>query len=163
MNQRHLLLGSALLLAAALVFLGRPATGEVAEALPRRPALHAAQAPAAAAQAEALALVPRAELFGPAGANALFGSRDFTPPPAPAAAPAKPPAPAAPPLPFAYLGKLLGDGRWEVYLSRAGQSYAVRESTLIDNSYRVDKIAPPNLTLTYLPLNQVQQLNIGSD
>jgi hypothetical protein len=25
----------------------------------------------------------------------------------------------------------------------------------------VDAIAPPHLTLTYLPLNQVQQLNIG--
>jgi hypothetical protein len=27
--------------------------------------------------------------------------------------------------------------------------------------YRVDAIAPPILTLTYLPLNQVQQLNLG--
>jgi hypothetical protein len=37
----------------------------------------------------------------------------------------------------------------------------VRDKTVIDGTYRVDAIAPPNLTLTYLPLNQVQQLNIG--
>ena len=32
---------------------------------------------------------------------------------------------------------------------------------VIDGAYRVDAIAPPTLKLTYLPLNQVQQLNIG--
>jgi hypothetical protein len=37
----------------------------------------------------------------------------------------------------------------------------VRDKTVIDGTYRVDTIAPPVLTLTYLPLNQVQQLNIG--
>jgi len=33
--------------------------------------------------------------------------------------------------------------------------------TVIDGMYRIDTIAPPTLTVTYLPLNQVQQLNIG--
>jgi hypothetical protein len=37
----------------------------------------------------------------------------------------------------------------------------VHENDVIDGIYRVDAIAPPTLTLTYLPLNQVQQLNIG--
>ena len=165
MNRRHLLLGAGLLLAAGLVYFDRGAPPEVAEAAPRRPAPRGAGAPPvppAAAQGEVLALIARSELFGGQGGDALFGSRDFTPPPAPAAA-AKPAAAVAPPLPFSYLGKMLGQGRWEVYLARAGQSYVVREGAAIDNTYRVDKIAPPVLTLTYLPLNQVQQLNIGSD
>jgi len=67
----------------------------------------------------------------------------------------------APPLPFAYIGKAAADGAWEVYLSRADKVYVVRLKTVIDGTYRVDAIAPPMMTLTYLPLNQVQQLNIG--
>ena len=165
MNRRHLLLGAVLLLAAALVYFDGGAPSGVAEAVPRRPPPRTASAPVAPVapvQGALLALAPRAELFGAQGADALFGSRDFTPPPAPPPA-AKPAAPVAPPVPFSYLGKMLGEGRWEVYLARAGQSYVVREGAAIDNTYRVERIAPPVLTLTYLPLNQVQQLNIGSD
>jgi hypothetical protein len=32
---------------------------------------------------------------------------------------------------------------------------------VVDDSYRVESIRPPLMTLTYLPLGQVQQLNIG--
>jgi hypothetical protein len=37
----------------------------------------------------------------------------------------------------------------------------VRNKSVIDGVYRVDAIAPPGMTITYLPMNQVQQLNIG--
>jgi hypothetical protein len=37
----------------------------------------------------------------------------------------------------------------------------VKKGMQIDGMYRVDAIAPPTLTITYLPMNQVQQLNIG--
>ena len=77
-----------------------------------------------------------------------------------AAAP-PPPPPMAPPLPFVYLGKVAADGAWEVFLSRADKTYIVRANTVIDGAYKVVTIAPPVMTLTYLPLNQVQQLNIG--
>jgi hypothetical protein len=51
---------------------------------------------------------------------------------------------------------------WEVFLARGGdRTYVVRNQTVIEGVYRVDAIAPPTLKLTYLPLNQVQQLNIG--
>ncbi|HEY0063319.1 MAG TPA: hypothetical protein VGC21_14465, partial [Telluria sp.] len=94
---------------------------------------------------------------------------DWTPPPpapdanalAAAAAAAPPPAPVAPPLPFTFLGKAVANGSWEVFLARGEQTYIVRNKMVIDGTYRVDAINPPNLTLTYLPLNQVQQLNIG--
>ena len=39
--------------------------------------------------------------------------------------------------------------------------YIVRDNMVIDGAYRVDAITPPTLKLTYLPLNQVQQINIG--
>ena len=67
----------------------------------------------------------------------------------------------APPLPFVYLGKAAAEGTWEVFLSRADKTYIVRANTVIDGAYRVVAIAPPVMTINYLPLNQVQQLNIG--
>ncbi|WP_413345644.1 hypothetical protein [Massilia sp. CT11-108] len=76
--------------------------------------------------------------------------------------PTRPTPPTAPPLPFTFIGKSVGDGAWEVYLARGDRTYVVREKgAVIDGTYRVESIAPPVLTLTYLPLNQVQQLNIG--
>ena len=71
------------------------------------------------------------------------------------------PPPTAPPLPFTYLGKAVGEGAWEVYLARGDKTYIVHPKEVVDGVYRVDAIAPPTITFTYLPLNQVQQLNIG--
>jgi hypothetical protein len=122
-----------------------------------------------------LALVPREVLLGDPdgqfgqdsggkdGGAGGFGRRDWSPPPPPPqpqSAP-PPPPPMAPPLPFTFIGKSVADGAWEVYLARGDRTYVVRADTVIDGTYRVDAIAPPVLTLTYLPLNQVQQLNIG--
>jgi len=118
-----------------------------------------------------LALVPREVLiadndsgFGQAPNGAVFGSQSWVPPPpppAPAQAAPPPPPPMAPPLPFTFIGKSVGDGVWEVYLARGDRTYTARTNEVIDGTYRVDAIAPPILRLTYLPLNQVQQLNIG--
>jgi hypothetical protein len=184
MKPRHLLLGAGLAVAAALAAFGdKSAQTEVAEAVERpqaaRPAA-ASAAPAAAAvvepaagkggQAEILRLVPREVLIGDsadqfgASDNDVFGHQDWTPPPPPPPKPAPPPPPpppTAPPLPFTYIGKSVGEGRFEVYLARGDRTWLVHENDVIDGIYRVDAIAPPTLTLTYLPLNQVQQLNIG--
>ncbi len=187
MKPRHLAMGAALAGAALLVLFGdRTPDTEVAEAVERAPAARAAQ-PAAASPAAAapvpvraaaaataggsaapiLALVPRETLIGDSdtqfrqGENGVFGRQDWTPPPPPPAPAPPPPPPSAPPLPFTFIGKSVADGTWEVYLARGDRTYVVRDKTLIDGTYRVDAIAPPVLTLTYLPLNQVQQLNIG--
>jgi hypothetical protein len=64
-------------------------------------------------------------------------------------------------LPFTFIGKSVAAGNWEVYLARGDRTYVVRDKAVIDGTWRVDAIAPPLLTLTYLPLNTVQQLNIG--
>ena len=94
--------------------------------------------------------------------QSFFGAQSWTPPPPPAAAPPPPPPPTAPPLPFKYLGKKSDDGQLEVYLSNGDRTYIVQEKTIIDNIYRVDSIKPTAMSLTYLPLNQVQTLQIGS-
>ncbi|MES2741051.1 MAG: hypothetical protein V4754_08860 [Pseudomonadota bacterium] len=196
MTPRRIALGGALALAAGLAFFGdKSPSGQVSEAVERRPDARAGAsakpaAPAAAvstattattaatakgasgavAEPRIIALRPRASLVGEAG-EAVFGagegpflSQNFNPPPPPPPPPVvapPPPPPSAPPLPFTYLGKAVGQGRWEVFLVRGDQTYIVRLDTVIDGTYRVDAIAPPVMTMTYLPLNQVQQLNIG--
>ena len=180
MTPRHLAMVGALLLAGGLVVFGdnRPDSG-VTEAVERAtPAAPAAAAPRPAALKTAAAvsepsiarLIPRATLIGAdddaiGGDQNLFGSQNWVPPPPPPeknpAPPPPPPPPMAPPLPFAYLGKAAADGSWEVFLTRGEKIYIVRDKMVIDGTYRIDAIAPPNMTFTYLPLKQVQQLNIG--
>lgn len=173
MKPRVLAYGAALAGAAALVIFGdkTPDTG-VAEAVERAPA--AAARPAARARVAStvasapepliLRLQDRAALAGDdddAPVGGVFGTQDWNPPPAEPPPPPPPPPPSAPPLPFTYLGKAVSDGAVEVYLARSGTTYIVRDNMVIDGTYRVDDISPPTLKLTYLPLNQVQQINIG--
>lgn len=124
-----------------------------------------ASAPAAIEPAPAAAAPePAAEV------RDLFAVRDWSPPPppvAPAVAPvaASPPreaSPAAPALPFEYLGKLQRAQRTQVFLVRGERLYAVFEGDLIEDAYRVEKIADRVMTLRYLPLDVVQQLSVGS-
>lgn len=92
----------------------------------------------------------------------LFGLRSWTPPPPPpSTTQAPPPPPMAPPLPFTFLGKKSEMGSWEVYLGRGENTYIVREGTRFAENYRVERIAPPQMTLTYLPLEQSQSMSVG--
>jgi len=87
----------------------------------------------------------------------LFSAHNWNPPP--------PPQPievaVAPPLPFVFMGQKLDGRNWEVYLTREKETFVVREGTTFGGSYRVDKISPPLLELTYLPLNKTQMISIG--
>ncbi|BDT58235.1 hypothetical protein MasN3_17290 [Massilia varians] len=177
MKPRHIAMGVALVAAAVLAVFGDNSPEDVvAEPVER------ARAPASGAGAPdpqtrpdkasentvaILRLVPREVLIGDGDdrfdgdGNGVFARQDWTPPPPPPAPAPPPPPPTAPPLPFTFIGKSLQDGVWEIYLARGDRTHLVRENTVIDGMYRVDAIRPPVLTLTYLPLNQVQQLNIG--
>lgn len=114
-----------------------------------------------------LTLVPRDALVpAPSAIDAStpvrdpFSARSWTPPPPPpVAGPA--PAPMAPPLPYTFLGKKQEGDAWEVYLGRAEQTFIAREGQVLEGNYRVDKVAPPQLHVTYLPLGEVQTLSIG--
>ena len=146
MKPRHIAMGAALLLAAGLVVFGdnAPDTG-LAEPVERAAPVAASPSPAARVREE----------------KDESGRQDWTPPPPPPAPAPAPPPPSAPPLPFTFIGKSLQDGVWQVYLARGDRTYLVRDKEVIDGTYRVDAIKPPVLTLTYLPLDKVQQLNIG--
>jgi hypothetical protein len=106
-------------------------------------------------------LVGTGDVLGADGTDRLFAAQTWTPPPPPPSKPALPPPPSAPPLPYTYLGKKIEDNQWEAYLARGDQTYIAREQTVIEGTYRVDLIKPPTLSLTYLPLNQVQTVTIG--
>ncbi len=179
MKPRHLAMGAALVLAAGLVVFGDNTPEDVVAEPIERAQAPAAATPTVAAKTDAerkdkapaiLRLVAREVLIGDGGdrfgagdngGDSVFARQDWTPPPPPPAPAPPPPPPTAPPLPFTFIGKSLQDGAWEIYLARGDRTHLVRENTVIDGTYRVDAIRPPVLTLTYLPLNQVQQLNIG--
>lgn len=68
----------------------------------------------------------------------------------------------APPLPFNYIGKMLGESdHIAVFLEKQSRIFIVREGDAIDTNYRVDTITPPVMTLTYLPLDEKQIVQIG--
>lgn len=114
-----------------------------------------------------LALAPRDQLFATpdapspekASARDLFSARNWNPPPP--APPVVVAAPVAPAVPYAFLGKKLEADLWEVYLSRGEQTFVTRTGQVLEGEWRVDRIAPPSLELTYLPLGQALTLSIG--
>ena len=70
--------------------------------------------------------------------------------------------PSAPPLSFHCIGKMVdADNRAAVFLERQNRIFIVREGDAIDGNYRVDAIAPPVMTLTYIPLDEKQTMQIG--
>jgi hypothetical protein len=171
MSMRHFLLAGGLAGAGWLAFFGdRTPDAGIAEPVTRAapPTIRVAPSDQARPEPTILVLRPRETLIGSAGNTAakdgLFANHSWTPlppPPPPPPKPVPPPPPGAPPLPFTYLGKKIEDRQWEVFLARGEQTYIVRDQTVIDGAYRVESIRPPILSLTYLPLSQVQTLNIG--
>jgi len=113
----------------------------------------------------AIASVQAREDDAGSGAHLLFNTLRVAAPPSAASASTDallPPLPGVPQLPFTYIGKQLSAGHWEVYLARGDDTLIVHDQMTIDDTYRVDSIAPPNLTLVYLPLKLVQTLDIGN-
>ena len=187
MKPRHLLLAAGVCLAGGLALLGDRTPGDAVEPVqpvrqagdptqvpstvpaPMPAAMPAPQRgpPTASREPEVLAIIPRSapgeDVIG-AQARPLFASQSWAPPPpkvVPPPPPPPPPPPTAPPLPFIYLGKQISDGQWSVFLARGDSTFIATVGAVLDNRYRVDSVAPPVMTLTYLPLKQVQQLSIG--
>ncbi|MDY7574746.1 hypothetical protein [Actimicrobium sp. CCI2.3] len=171
MTPRHLLMTAALLMAGALLAFGdRTPSSNVAEAVARTPV--AVTKPAASGTTATatgpliVALQPRGALLvadvqaGSSAETGLFAHTDWTPlPVAPAAVKPLPAEP--PPMPLTYIGKAVSDGVLEVFLASADKTYVVTAKSVIDGVYRVESIAPPLLSLTYLPMNRLQQIQIG--
>jgi len=83
------------------------------------------------------------------------------PPPKPVAEPAPPPPPAAPPMPFTFLGRYEDGGARVIMLVKGDRIYTVSEGDVIDQTYRVERLAGGQLELTYLPLDIKQTISAG--
>ncbi|MBV9725923.1 MAG: hypothetical protein JO299_12210 [Gammaproteobacteria bacterium] len=100
-------------------------------------------------------------------AGSLFAAHSWyvapPPPPAPVVtAPPPPPKPTAPPLPFTFMGSYTPNGSAAVFFLTNGEKvYDVHLGDTIDNTYSVDAFSNGQLTFTYKPLNQQQQLSTG--
>lgn len=88
-----------------------------------------------------------------------FAPRSFAPP-APKLADAPPAKPTAPPLPFAYLGKVVDNGKTSVFVARGDENHAIEAGQTIAGTYRVEKITDSAVTFTYLPMKTRQTLAI---
>lgn len=85
------------------------------------------------------------------------------PPPPPPVAAAPPPKPTAPPLPFAYMGSYDdAEGPTVIMLVRSDRLYTVSEGDLIDGTYRIERVQSGVIEMTYLPLQEKQQLPTGN-
>lgn len=93
----------------------------------------------------------------------VFGATSWyvPPPPPPPRPPAPPPVPTAPPLPFTYLGRYEDAPTRLTILVKGDRMYTVTEGDVIENTYRVERVAPGLVELTYLPLNIKQSLRTG--
>jgi hypothetical protein len=71
-------------------------------------------------------------------------------------APAKP---AAPPLPFQYFGKLIENGKTEIFVMRGEELLSIAAGQTL-GEYRVDKLTDSSISFTYLPLKMKQTLDV---
>lgn len=84
----------------------------------------------------------------------------LSPPPEPAIV--LEPPPQAPPLPFHFLGRYFDEGRHVVFVLFNERTLAVRTGDVVDGLYRVQAIDGAVMSIVYLPLKQIQTLEIGT-
>jgi hypothetical protein len=92
------------------------------------------------------------EVIKPSIASKAIPAITYTPPPS---------TPTVPPVPFKYIGKILGDDEYQVFVGFNGKYLAVKEGDIIQQTYKIEKITPPVMTLTYIPMNILQNMQIG--
>lgn len=129
-----------------------------------KPALEVVQSkPAPAVQASApddLDLGRLAPSRSSAPQGDPFAPRSFAPPPAPRAEAQAAPR-SAPPVPFRYVGKLVANGKTEIFLMRGEELISIAAGQDIDGEYRVDAITEERIALTYLPLKARQSIELA--
>ncbi len=187
MNQRHGILGLALIATLALVWLGEQGDSnltdaDIVEPVQRTARRNLEEAASGARSTEpdlAIKLTPprrdSAETSPsprfPIGGDDLFPVQSWLPPPPPpppiVEAP-PPPPPQAPVLPFKYVGRLAAAGDKDegnsaaesVFLTQ-GEKVVILQVGQTRASWRLDSINPQGLRFTYLPLQQQRQLRFA--
>lgn len=87
----------------------------------------------------------------------LFPKQNWLPPPVSAPAEEKP---TVPPLPFRYGGRYEENGQTTLFLMEGDRVHSVKPGSIINGTYRVDRIEKTTLALTYLPLSTEQSMVI---
>jgi hypothetical protein len=64
-------------------------------------------------------------------------------------------------LPYAFLGKYAEGSLQVVILTRGGRVITASQGDVLDSVYRVDRIEPATIQMTYLPMNIPQSLSTG--
>lgn len=64
-------------------------------------------------------------------------------------------------MPFSFLGRYEEGETRIILLVRGERIYTVAEGEVIDNTYRVERLAGGQLELIYLPLNIKQTISTG--
>lgn len=95
--------------------------------------------------------------------NDPFAPRSFAPAAQHAGAPAAPAGPSTPPLPFKYFGRLIENGKLEVFVMRGDDVLSIAAGQKIDNDYRVERISDSTISFTYLPLKTRQTMDLVED
>lgn len=70
--------------------------------------------------------------------------------------------PQMPSAPYVYAGKLKDAGEVIVFLTGQYKNYTVKLGDTLDETWQVQAITPPTMTLKYLPLNTETTMNIGA-
>lgn len=188
MSLRHKALGLALAGAAALLAFGDNRPVEQAEvAVPLNSGLTSGRPHSPMNGAERLASTSPGTLANPLpvaqgvtsrtawvahGASApqavdLFQSRQLPAPPAPKVArvvhveATEAPDPGPPPWPYQLIGKKDESGTVDVFLARDQWVFSVRQGQTLEGQYRIQRVAPPVMTVEHVPTRQVQQIPIG--
>ncbi len=114
-----------------------------------------------AAQVEPETLAWQRSAIEPAAQANLFPAHSWRPPPPPASPPPPPPKPVPPPLPFKFLGRLVEADGMVAFLGQGENPILARRGDTLLDRYRVDAVEADRIELTYLPLNEKQQLRYG--
>lgn len=70
--------------------------------------------------------------------------------------------PQAPPLPFQVLGRYMDEHGMAVFLRYQDRNIVARMGVTIDQTYKVELIDRTTISLRYLPMNQLQTLQLSS-
>ena len=151
-SRRGAAIAVALVVAAGVVAGREKPTLGVVES--KAPAIERAAAPSAIG----LEKLKRAEAGVPQ--NDPFAPRSFAPRARPEQA-QRAAAPSAPALPFRYIGKLVANGKTEVFVMRGDELISIAAGQNIDAEYRVDAITESSIAFTYLPLRTRQSIDLA--